>query len=291
MRLKFALFSGSAPTWTPAELASRLAAQGWDGVEWRVADQQPSEQPQFFAGNLATFPQTNISDHVAEIASVTRGAGLGQPALFTAAALGDEPTLVRMLEAASAAGTGMVRVAVPKTAAGLRYDEQFGETRRHAQAAVRHARRIGVKPLIQIHHGNIVSSPSSARRLLEGLDPQWIGAIHDLGNMSVEGREGLGSYTSGMEILGPYMAHVHVKNVVWRPSPPQADGTVDWSWSWAPLATGFGDVKGYFRSLHAVGYSGWVTAENFTTEQPLEERIAGDLAYLATAATEAGYAV
>mgnify|MGYP003382464023 FL=1 len=46
-----------------------------------------------------------------------------------------------------------------------------------------------------------------------------------------------------------------------------------------------GDVKAYFRALKAVGYDGWVTLEEFTTELPLAERLADDLAFLKAAAT------
>lgn len=291
MRLKFALFSGSAPEWMPAELVGQLVAQGWDGVEWRVADQAPAPTPQFFAGNLATFPQTGILEHIPQIVAITHCAGLGQPALFSGVPLGDEALLADMLAAAAAAGTSMLRITVPKTAPDRHYDEQFGETRRHAESAIALARRAGVKPLIQLHHGNVISTPSSARRLLEGLDPEWIGVIHDLGNLSIEGREGLASHVPGLQVLGPYLAHVHIKNIAWQAGKPAADGTVDWTWSWAPLASGFADVKGYFKALATVGYAGWVTVENFTDAPPLEARLAGDLAYLKAAARAAGYAI
>jgi sugar phosphate isomerase/epimerase len=49
-----------------------------------------------------------------------------------------------------------------------------------------------------------------------------------------------------------------------------------------------GDVKAYVRALAEVGYNGWVTVENFTTQAPLADRLAADLAYLRAAAAEAG---
>ena len=289
--MKFALFSGSAPEWTPARLIERLAAQGWDGVEWRIANQPPADVPAFFAGNLAVYPETGIEGRIGEINRITRAAGLGQAGISGNAAMADHEAVVRTLSATAALGARQIRVTVPKTQAGISYEVQFAETRKHAIHAAEQALRLGVKALIQIHHGNIVSSASAARRMVEGLDPDGIGVIHDLGNMTIEGREGLGTYTPGMEILGPYMALVHIKNVVWTPSPPKPDGTVDWAWKWAPLATGLGDVASYFRSLREVNYDGWVVVENFTLDLPLEERLAGDLAYLKAAARAAGYSV
>lgn len=289
--MKFALFSGSAPEWTPAILTGRLAAQGWDGVEWRIANEVPSAVPAFFAGNLASFPQTGLENTLGEINRVTKGAGLDCSGIFSSVFMADRENVVRLLAATAALGARQTRIAVPKTQAGVNYNTQFDETRKHVAHAAEQALRLGVKALIQIHHGNIISTASAARRMVEGLDPDGIGIIHDLGNMTVEGREGLGTYTPGMEILGPYMAHIHVKNVVWAPAAPKEDGTVDWAWKWAPLATGLGDVASYFRSLREMNYDGWVTAENFTTDLPLEERLAGDLAYLKAAAAAAGYPV
>jgi sugar phosphate isomerase/epimerase len=235
--VKFALFSGSTPEWTPAELAAILKAQGWDGVEWRVVDQKPTAEVGFWAGNRATFPLTGLAGRAGEINAVTSGAGLEHAALAGYVAVSDREALEVLFEGTAAIGARRVRVNV------------------------------------------------------QGLDPACISLIHDLGNMTIEGREGLNTYTPGMEILGPYLAHVHVKNAAWRPTTTHPDGTVDWSWSWAPLASGLGDVKGYFKSLKEVGYDGWVTVENFLSDLPSAERIAGDLRYLKAAAREAGYPV
>ena len=53
-----------------------LADQGWDGIEWRVTDQDPADPPGFWAGNRATWPLTGLEDLLPEIARVTRDAGL-----------------------------------------------------------------------------------------------------------------------------------------------------------------------------------------------------------------------
>jgi sugar phosphate isomerase/epimerase len=289
--VKFALFSGSTPEWTPAELAAILKAQGWDGVEWRVVDQKPTAEVGFWAGNRATFPLTGWAGRAGEINAVTSGAGLEHAALAGYVAVSDREALEVLFEGTAAIGARRVRVNVPKALPGSRYGELFAQTRLDLEHVVARAKAHGVQALIQIHHGNILSTSSAAIRMVQGLDPACISLIHDLGNMTIEGREGLNTYTPGMEILGPYLAHVHVKNAAWRPTTTHPDETVDWSWSWAPLASGLGDVKGYFKSLKEVGYDGWVTVENFLSDLPSAERIAGDLRYLKAAAREAGYPV
>jgi sugar phosphate isomerase/epimerase len=224
-----------------------------------------------------------------EIVAATQAAGLEHAGIAGYASIADHAKVESLLAATAKLGAGRARVAVPKVPPGSSYNAIFAQSRADIAAVSSIARRHGVLALIQIHHGNVVSTCSAALRMLEGIDPTTVGVIHDLGNMTIEGREGLNTYAPGMEMLGPYLAHVHVKNAVWKPGPAQADGTVDWKWSWAPLATGLGDLKSYMRSLREVGYDGWVTVENFTTDVPVEARIAGDLAYLRAAALDAGY--
>lgn len=285
--MKLALFSGSAPEWTPRELATVLRRQGWDGVEWRIVDQAAAETPGFWAGNRATFPLTGLGAMASDVRAATEEAGLAHAALAGYAPIADPGAIDALLSGAAACGVRRARVALPKAPHEASYEALFDAARRDIARVAGQARRHGVQALIQIHHGNVASTASAARRLLVGIDPAEVAVIHDLGNLTVEGREGLGTYRPGLDILGPYLAHVHVKNVSWTPGPAQPDGTVDWSWSWAPLASGMADVKAYMRSLVAVGYDGWVTVENFTTGLPLAERLAGDLAYLKAALSEA----
>jgi sugar phosphate isomerase/epimerase len=289
--MKFALFTGSTPEWTTAEVARKAADQGWRGLEWRVVDQKPSDVPGFWAGSLSTFPLTGIEELVPEIVDTTNGAGLDFAGVAAYVPIGDRRDVERVLAVTAALGAGRVRLTMPKTEAGTDYAELFAQARADAEFASERAADLGVQVVIQLHHGTITATASAARRLLDGLDPAAIGVIHDLGNTTVEGREGLQTPAPGLQILGEHLAHVHIKNVAWRPGESREDGTVDWEWSWAPLRTGMADVPGYFRALHSVGYDGWVTLEDFTTELPLEERIADDLAYLTASATAAGYEV
>jgi sugar phosphate isomerase/epimerase len=139
------------------------------------------------------------------------------------------------------------------------------------------AKRYGVQAVIQIHHETITPSASAMRNFLDGFDPVWIGAMWDAGNMVKEGFE---QYRLGLETLGPYLATVHVKNVAWQADGLRPDGSVRWQSNWAPLKKGVADIGAIFDALVAVDYSGWVTFEDFTSEQPRRERLRDDLAYV-----------
>jgi sugar phosphate isomerase/epimerase len=66
---------------------------------------------------------------------------------------------------------------------------------------------------------------------------------------------------------------------------------VNWHADWATLRAGQADVPAYIAALVRHGYDGWVTLEDFSTELPLEERTADNLAYVRAAYSSALEAV
>jgi sugar phosphate isomerase/epimerase len=274
--VRFSVFTASTPEWTPAEAAQTLAAQGWDGVEWRVIDQDASPEPGFWAGNRATWPLTGLEESLQEIASITRNAGLAFSGLGGYARCDNHTDVERMLAATAALGAERVRVTMPRTDSG-EYRALFAAARADLEWVTSRAAHHGVKALVELHHETITTSASAAFRLIDGLDPDHIGVIHDLGNLVIEGQE---RALSAFELLGPYLAHVHIKNVNWVPGPADSDGVVPWHHDWAPLRTGQADVRGYVADLVAHGYDGWITLEDFSTELPLAERTADNLAFV-----------
>ncbi|QEO15433.1 sugar phosphate isomerase/epimerase [Agromyces intestinalis] len=275
--MRFSVFTASTPDWTPEEAVRILADQGWDGVEWRVTDQEPADPPGFWAGNRATVPMTGLEASVPVIAQLTRAAGLDFSGVGGYAKAADHDGVERMLAATAALGARQVRVTMPATGSG-EYRELFARTRDDLEWVAERAAFHGVKALVELHHRTITASASAAFRLVDGLDPAAVGVIHDLGNLVIEGQE---DPLSSFQLLGEYLAHVHVKNAAWRPTGDRrADGSVVWREEWAPLRTGQGDVLGYFTALAEFGYDGWVAIEDFSTELPLAERTRDNLAYL-----------
>jgi sugar phosphate isomerase/epimerase len=274
--MRFAVFTASTPEWTPQEAATALAAQGWDGIEWRVTDQDDAPHPGFWAGNRATWPLTGLEDNVAAMARVARDAGLECSAVGGYAPAADHANVERLLAATAALGAHRLRVWMPATGTG-HYGEVFEATRRDVEWAVTRAAQHDVQVLIELHNRTIVASASAALRLVDGLDPAHVGVIHDVGNLVVEGYE---DALSAFQLLGPYLAHVHVKNAAWERVGQDGDGAVLWESRWVPLREGQADLAAYFGALHAHGYDGWVTVEDFSTAVPLAERTRDNLAYV-----------
>lgn len=280
--MKFSVFTASTPEWTPQQAVDTLAAQGWDGIEWRIIDDPGSNETGFWQGNKATWPLTGVEDRLDEIAKVTAGAGLQIPGLASYVRCHDHENAERVLAATARLGASQVRITVPGVGEDENYRDVFARARTDYAWVAERAKAHGVKALVELHHRTITASASAAMRLLDGFDPDAVGVIHDLGNLLIEGQE---DHRWAFQMLGPYLAHVHIKNAAWTPAGTAADGTVSWEHGWTPLREGIADVAGYMRDLVAHGYDGWVTSEDFSTAVPLEQRVADNLAFFRAAVT------
>jgi sugar phosphate isomerase/epimerase len=285
--VKFSVFTASTPEWTPEEAVKILAEQGWDGIEWRITDQAaPNGSTGFWSGNKATWPLTGLEDHLDEIRSITLDAGLEFSSIGGYVPPTRPDDADRMLAATAALGAGRVRIAGLKVEKGQTYREAFAANREHWEWVEERARHHGVRALIEMHHETLTPSASAARRLLEGLDPQHVGVIHDIGNMVIEGWE---EPVHGLDLLGEYLAHVHVKNCAFHLAGVENDGTLRWEPQWVPLREGRAHLPELFKALAGVGYDGWVAVEDFSDTVPLAERTAANLEYLRSIAAAAGY--
>ena len=137
------------------------------------------------------------------------------------------------------------------------YHQVLKETAGKLKEVEQISKRIGVRALLEIHAGTIIPSASAAYRLVSQFDPRCVGLILDPANMVIEGRE---HWKMGLEILGEYLAHVHVKNVGWFSREYQ--GETRWKWEYAPLAKGMVDWQEVMTALNAVGYNGYLSIED-----------------------------
>ena len=277
--MKYAVFTVCLPEYTPEEACTVVAELGYDGVEWRVVDQQPSADgaPGFWAGNRCTWPLATLEQDASRICGLTEEAGLAMPALGTYTVCDDLAAVERAMRGAALLGVPQLRINVPKYDGSASYFPLRERSRAQYRDVAELARVHGLRALIEIHHASLIPSASAAAAFLDGFDPRHVGAIHDAGNMVYEGHE---QYRLGLEVLGPYLAHVHLKNARWRQTGRRTDGSAEWRAEFAPLPEGVVDFPALFRALRQVGYDGWVSIEDFSNEQPLRNRLRDNLAYL-----------
>ena len=282
--MKIAVFTVSTPEYGIDETVDLVKRIGYDGVEWRVSTPAPPEKPESYSFerrywdyNLSTVDVAKVETELPAAAQKARAAGLEVPAATTYLRMSQAPLddIRRALSAAQKAGIPNMRTPAPGYDRSKPYDQIFAATRKAIEETLPHAKEAGVRLCFEMHMNTIIPSASAARRLLDGLPTDQVGVIYDPGNLVIEGYE---DYRMGLEILGDYLAWVHVKNTVWKRD-TEAKGH-QWAWQWAPLADGMADFSDVVASLRAVGYDGWLSIEDFSNEEPTEQKLAGIVASL-----------
>jgi sugar phosphate isomerase/epimerase len=276
--MKFAVFSVSTPEYSPEVAVEKLKEFGYDGIEWRIFDQDPNAQgPCFWARNKATLPFATFERDAAKWRDLTAKAGLEMPALGTYVTCDDLEGVESTMRGATTLGVSQLRVRAPGYDGAEPFRLIWDTAREQYTEVAGLAQRHGVRALLELHHGTVTPSASAARLFLGDLNPAHVGVIHDAGNMVFEGFEG---HRLSLEMLGPYLAHVHIKNARWFPEKYNKDGSIKWKCDWAPIHKGVTDMRALFRALHDTGYDGWVAVEDFSGERKLEDRLRENLAYL-----------
>jgi sugar phosphate isomerase/epimerase len=272
--VKIGVFTVMLPDLTPEAAAPALRDAGYEGVEWRITTIPPerrSEPPSFWGNNLCTLePTLTEAKRARDLAAAH---GLEIPGLGTYIGTGDLSLTETAMQVAQACGAKQIRVGVPGMRPGVSYHDLFDQSVGFLQGVEDLARTYGIKGLVETHHHTITCSASLTHRLVSRFDPARIGVIHDAGNMAHEGFE---NYRLGVELLGPYLAHVHVKNVRYRQ--PEAGGV--WVGEWSPLEDGLINFDVLFTALKETGYDGWIVVEDFSSARPTRPALRHNIDFL-----------
>ncbi|MDQ6420287.1 sugar phosphate isomerase/epimerase family protein [Paenibacillus sp. LHD-117] len=284
--MKFGVFTVMMPDCTTERTLTLLKEYGYDGVEWRFTRNDPSrstEAPSFWGNNLSTVDASASVEELSALRARTDALGLETPNLAAYIQSGDLEATERAMKAAKLLGAPSIRVGVPMYDRSRPYGDLFKEARDYLGEVEEMSRSIGVKGLIEVHHGNIACSATLARRLVDGFDASRIGVIYDPGNMVHEGFE---QYRMGLEALGEYLGHVHVKNASWArtaaavPSGGYGDHEKLWQASWCALSEGVVHWPQMLADLKAIGYNSWLSFEDFSGSAPTETLLRENLAYI-----------
>jgi len=276
--MKIACFTVSLPETIPEQSIKLLKKHGYEGAEWRVTtDKESMPSPGFWKGNLCTLQEDWTDAQFKAVADMAKNEGLAAPCLGSYTPAANLVMAKRMMEVANIFGAPMLRINFSKFDSLRPYPESFKRELDDYAKVVGAAKAYNVKPLIEIHMGNITPSASAAYRFVSNFQPSEVGVIHDAGNMVYEGFE---DYKNGIELLGPYLAHVHVKNSMPVSEPSQGPVRLKWKTVFAPFRKGQVDFTALLGALKKAGYGGWLSVEDFSTELPQEERLKDDIAFL-----------
>lgn len=269
--MKLSVFTVVTPDLTPEQLVDAAKDAGIDGVEWRfkdVPDEVKGEAPSFWRNNLCSIDPRLDQDGMLAFKQLTESRGLEVVSVTPYLNVDDLDATEHVFSTAKLLGAKMIRVGVAGYNGTVAYPHLYEKTVSYLKEAERLAKQYGVKGIVETHHNTIAPSAGLAHRLVSHCDPDHIGVLFDPGNMVHEGFENL---KMGLELLGPYLAHVHVKNTLWKIDGKRSDGTVAWKSDWAPLRGGiidFAQVIGYLKEL---GYDGYLGIEDFSGQYESKE--------------------
>lgn len=286
--MKLAVYSVSLPEYNIEESVALVKEMGYDGIEWRV--ERAGSMRHFFPekideyalrywlDNKSTLDVNNIMDEALKAKKLCDEAGI-KIVNFATSLGADYETLEKVLAAAQAVGCKSIRAFMTRYDKNKPFNDQFNEQREMLARLEPLLKKYGIKVLIETHHGMLVASASAGLRLLQGFDPKYYGLIFDEGNMVFEGYE---DYRKSFELLGDYLAHVHIKNGCLEADGEDEFGAVQWRQSWTPLKKGMANLKVLIESLAQVGYDGYLSVEDFSNESPTREKLEDNVAYLRT---------
>jgi sugar phosphate isomerase/epimerase len=213
---------------TSAEIIDLCVKAGADGIEW----------------GLKTLE--NAPADVREMKKLTADAGLEIVGFLNAGSMWKKDLMRQWSEALADCDGKTLRVEYPWFAwdytESLHQPDSYLDLVKRAKDSLPMlealAREYRIKYVLEMHSGSIAADPWAIRYLMEGIDPDCVGAIYDPANTVIEG---FIRPRGTCEILGRHLAYVHAKNVE------------------------------IFFALKCCGFRGWLSLEEFVAENYVQE--------------------
>lgn len=262
--MKLSVFTVATPDLQPEELAKAAADAGIEGIEWRfkeIPEEAIGEKPSFWRHNRCSMDPNGTQEDWLEFQQAADKHGRRSLAVVPYLTCGDVEATEKVMQAAKLIGASFIRAGIPGYDRKRNYNELYDQAVRYLHEVQDLAAAYGVKAVVETHHLTIAPSAGLTHRLVSHFNPQHIGVLYDPGNMVHEGYE---NYRMGLELLGPYLAHVHVKNGGYRKTAAEDSTSAAWSGEWVPLDQGAVPWKQVIQDLQSVGYEGYYGIEDFS---------------------------
>jgi sugar phosphate isomerase/epimerase len=240
---RVSVFSACLPGWTPARVIGVAVSLGFSSVEWASGPGHAIEDPE---------KGSELREQCERAGLHSAGVSVQDPEVTCA----NPGAAVRHLSLAMELGAPQVRLLAPPYRGGsLRREQQ--RTRAGLDRLVELAAPAGLAVLIETSPATLAPAPELAAALVEQHPPERAGVLYDPGNMAIEGHLAPGLTVAR---LGPYLRHVHVKNIAW-----QRTGNA-WRWRHATLAGGVLDWRSIVHWLAAGRYRGLFSIDHLGSE-------------------------
>ena len=205
-----------------------------------------------------------------EMTQLTLDAGLEVVGFINAPALWKTDLIRRWSEAVARHGAKMLRVSPPWYAWNYEealhqkesYVDQLNLTREGLSKLQDLGREFNLRYVVEIHAGSVAASPFGIRYIMDGLDPETVGVIWDPANMVIEGQV---RSSGAVDLMGKYLAYVHVKNLEWCRKNTAPGEKPAWDIQRRTIDQGMVDYEEIAFALKCSKFDGWMSFEELCT--------------------------
>ncbi|MCW8130013.1 MAG: sugar phosphate isomerase/epimerase [Planctomycetota bacterium] len=275
--MKIGVFTTFTPEYTFAEACKLAKATGYEGVQPRIVPAasavfDPSKPFNPWGNNKGGIGEDDFFKDPKGALKPAADAGVEITSVASYTSTADMDRALKMVKACAAAGIKNVRIAalpMPKEPV-FEMAAFLDKSRGTYKELVAEAKKAGVRPCLELHGGTPYPSPSGTVAFLKGIDPADVGILYDPANMISDGWE----VTSvALNIIGPYLAEVHVKNSKWVPDGDDPRGVKKYKAVASDLEDGCVNWAEVIEKLKVHGYQGWLIEEGHTHGRETYERL------------------
>lgn len=254
------------------EAVSLAANAGFDAVDIRMRDDGIHIVPEITAAE-AEDVRALVEDAGLHISGLTTYWEAGK--VDREEARVELDGIARALDTAAVLGAGFVRISSADYGRAHDYEVCRAAFRDQIARVARMAAPYGIVVTPEQHGGRYIASAGQCMDMLRGLEHANLGIVFDPGNAVSEGFE---RPWVQVRMLGGWIRNVHVKNRMTAEGDPRNharlpggnvrvdEGVLDWD----EIAD----------ELVAIGYDGYLTAEDFAEFDSLEEKFAWNAEFL-----------
>ncbi len=272
--MKLGVFTVSMPDYSPEGCLNKLHELGYDGVEWRITeDNGDTSVPDFWSGNRTTMTAEQLINKAERLKKIAASLNISMPSLGAYIDCNNLDDVRQHCEAAQAIGAKNVRIGPGIYDETRNYIDQVNHAKKQYAKVAGIAKEYEVRAVIETHMGQLGPSVTKAMAILDGLPSNHVGIMWDPGNQICEGME---LYSMVLDSIGEYLAEVHIKNMQWNYC-EQETGQFSWEASTCPVHKGIVNWPKLIDLLKKRDYTGWLFFEDFSTEKPLDIRLKENL--------------
>jgi sugar phosphate isomerase/epimerase len=275
--MKLGAFTTFLPEYTFAEACQCVKSIGYDGVQPRIVPPasvgfDPSKPYNPWGNNKGGISETDFFADPKGALKAATDIGLAITSVASYTSTADMDRALKMVRACGKAGIKNVRIGslgMPPEAK-FDYNAFIDRSRGTYKELVSEAKKVNVRPCLELHMGNVYPSASGAVAFLRGFTPDEVGILYDPSNTITDGWE---VPKVSLNAMGAFLAEVHVKNSKWVSDGDDPRGVKKWKTVNSDLADGCVNWAEIIDQLKVHGYNGWLVEEGHTEHETTYSRL------------------